>query len=130
MSGTHICVCKYPLMIIDNRDGQDIEYLAMPIDVIKDGDIRVPDIDYEEAEGFDGATRGYISVNWQEIKDDMVMKKYDVVGHIVFAGCEPSETSTGEDGVLACNDKSIFKVLHPAEEWVEKHVVELGKTST
>ena len=117
-------------MIIDNRDGQSIEYLAMPVEVIKDGDIRVPDIDYEEAEGFDGVIKGYISVKWQEIKDGTVMKKYNVVGHVVFAGCELSDASKGEDGILACNDKSIFKVLHPAEEWVEKHVVELGKNST
>lgn len=130
MSGTHICICRYPLMIIDGREGQSIEYLAMPVEVIKDGDIRVPDIDHEEAEGFDGVIRDYISVKWQEIKDDMVMKKYDVVGHIVFAGCEPSETLKEEDGTLVCNDKSIFTVLHPAEEWVEKHVIELGKTST
>lgn len=129
MSG-HICVCKYPLMIIDGRDGMNIEYLAMPVEVIKDGDIRVPDIDHEEAKGFDGVTRDYISVKWQEIKDGMVMKKYDVVGHIVYAGCEPSETSKEEDGTLVCIDKSIFTVLHPAEEWVEKHVIELGKTST
>ena len=117
-------------MIIDDREGRSIEYLAMPVEVIKDGDIRVPEIDHEEAEGFDGVIRDYISVKWQEIKDGMVMKKYDVVGHIVFAGCEPSETSKGEDGALSCTDKSIFTVLHPAEEWVDKHVIELGKTST
>ena len=117
-------------MIIDDRDGIGIEYLAMPVEIIKDGDIRVPEIDHEEAEGFDGVIRDYISVKWQEIKDGMVMKKYDVVGHIVFAGCEPSETSKEEDGTLACTDKSIFTVLHPAEEWVEKHVIELGKIST
>lgn len=128
MSG-HICICKYPLMIIDDRDGLGIEYLAMPIEVIKDGDIRVPEIDHEEAQGFDGITRDYIKVKWQETKDDMVMKKYDVVGHIVFAGCEPSDTSKEKDGTLVCNDKSIFVVLHPAEEWMTKHVIELKKTS-
>lgn len=127
MPGEHICICKYPLMIIDNRDGKGIEYLAMPIDVIKDGDMPVPEIDYEEAEGFDGVTRDYISVIWQKIKDGSVMKKYDVAGHIVKAGCEIPETSRGEDGQLQCTDKSIFVVLHPAEEWVEQHVVELPK---
>ena len=116
-------------MIIDDRDGKGIEYLAMPVEVIKDGDIRVPEIDHEETEGLDGVIRNYISVTWQEIKDGMVMKKYDVVGHVVFAGCELSEASKGKDGILACDEKSILKVLHPAEEWVEKHVVELGKTS-
>jgi hypothetical protein len=115
-------------MIIDDREGRSVEYLAMPIEVIKDGDIRIPEIDHEEAQGFDGVTRDYISVKWQEIKPGMIMKKYDVVGHIVSAGCELSEASK-EDGILACDNKSIFTVLHPAEEWMEKHVIELKKTS-
>lgn len=116
-------------MIIDNRDGKSIEYLAMPIEVIKDGDMPVPDIDYEEAKGFDGVTRDYISVKWQKVKDGMFMKKYDVVGHIVMAGCELSDTLKEEDGTLSCNDKSIYTVLHPAEEWVDKHVIELPKSA-
>ncbi len=124
MSDAHICICKYPLMIIDNRDGRAIEYIAMPIEVIKDGDMPVPDIDYEETEGFDGVTRGYIAVKWQK-ENGNFMKKYDVVGHIVRAGCQLSETSESEDGQLQCTDKSIYTVLHPAEEWVEQHVIEL-----
>lgn len=122
---THICVCKFPLMVIDNRDDRSIEYIAMPIEVIKNGDISVPEIEYEEVEGFDGIIKSYIAVKWQKIKDGDIVRKYDIVGHIVTAGCELSESSKGEDGKLQCSEKSIYTVLHPAEEWVEQHVIEL-----
>jgi len=112
-------------MIIDNRDGKGIEYLAMPIEAIKGGDMPVPDIEYEETEGFDGIVRGYIAVKWQKIKDGAIVKKYDVVGHIVTAGCQPEEASTGEDGKLVCDEKNIYVVLHPVEEFVERHIIEL-----
>jgi hypothetical protein len=114
-------------MIIDERDNKIIEYLAMPIEVIKDGDMPVPEIDYEETEGFDGVTRSYISVKWQKVKDGNIVKKHDVAGHIVMTGCEIHETSKGEDGQLQCIDKSVYTVLHPAEEWVEQHVITLEK---
>lgn len=122
----HICICKYPLLIIDNRDGKGIEYLAMPIEAIKDGDMPIPDIDYEETEGLDGITRGYISVTWQKVKDGDVVKKYDVVSHVVTAGCQSEYALKGEDGKLACDEKNIYVVLHPVTEWVEQHIVELS----
>lgn len=112
-------------MVIDGRDGNDVEYLAMPVEVIKDGDIPVPDIDVQETEGLDGITRYYVVVKWQQIKPGMHVKKYDVVGHIVEAGCELSETEKGEDGHLQCTSKNIYTVYHPIEEWIDKHVVEL-----
>jgi len=112
-------------MIVDNRDGKGIEYLAMPIETIKDGDIPVPDIEYEETEGLDGIIRGYIAVTWQKVKDGDVVKKYDVVGHVVTAGCQLEEASKGEDGKLVCDEKSIYVVLHPIEEWIEQHIIEL-----
>ncbi len=128
---THICVCKYPLMIIDKRDSQDIEYLAMPLEVIEDGEISVPDIDVLDTEGLDGIIRHYVAVTWKEVTPDLHVKKYDVVGHVVTAGCEISEASKGEDGHLQCDSKDIYVVLHPLEEWIDKHIIELspGKVS-
>lgn len=125
MSGDHICICKYPLMIIDFRDGRTIEYLAMPIEVIKNGDMPVPDIDYVNEEGLDGITRKYVAVKWQQL-DHRNVKKYDVVGHVVIAGCDLSETLVGEDGHPYCTDKSIYTVFHPLEEWVEQHLIEIS----
>ena len=137
----HICICKYPLLIIDNRDGKGIEYFAMPIEAIKGGDMPIPDIDYEETKGLDGITRGYISVTWQKVKDSDIVKKYDVVSHVVTAGCQLEEASKGEDtclangvctitdvkdGKLTCDEKNIYVVLHPVTEWVEQHIVELS----
>lgn len=124
---SHICVCKYPLLIVDNRDGQEIEYIAMPIDVIKGGGLSIPDIDFEETEGPDGIIRDYISVKWRTVKQGDVVKKYDVAGHIVTAGCEFSETSKGEDGKFVCDEKSIYVVLHPADEWLDQHVLSVPK---
>jgi hypothetical protein len=123
---THLCVCKYPLMVIDKRDGQEVEYLAMPLEVIEDGEFPIPDIDTVEAEGLDGIIRYYISVTWKQITPDMHVKKYDVVGHVVTAGCELSEATKGEDGHLQCDSKSIYVVFHPIEEWIEKHIIELS----
>lgn len=121
-----ICVCKYPLMIIDKRDAKEIEFIAMPLEVINDGELPVPDIDTLETEGLDGIVRHYVSVTWRPVTPDMHTKKYDVVGHVVTAGCELSEAIQGEDGHLQCDSKSIYVVLHPLEEWVEKHIIEIS----
>lgn len=122
---THICICKYPLMITDNREGQEIDYLAMPLEIIDGGEMLVPDIDIEDAEGLDGIFRRYVAVKWKDITPDLHVKKYDVVGHVVFAGCELSEASKEGNGNLKCDTKSIYKVLHPLEEWAEKHIIEI-----
>lgn len=114
--------------MIDNRDGKGTEYLSMPIEVIKEGDILVPDMDYIETEGLDGIIRGYMKITWKKPAHNNV-KKYDVVGHIVVAGCEPSEMIL-EDGKAQCDEKSIYEVYHPIEEWVEKHIIELGEQSS
>lgn len=115
-------------MIIDNREGKGTEYLAVPIEIIKGGDIPVPEIDYEETEGLDGITREYVKVVWMKIKDGDVVNKYDVVDHIVTAGCLPEDASKGEDGHMVCTEKSIYTVLHPIKEFVEQHVIELPET--
>lgn len=123
---TDICICKYPLMVTDKRDGQEIEYLAMPLEIIDGGEIPVPDIEIQDAEGLDGIFRRYVAVKWKDITPDLHVKKYDVVGHVVFAGCELSEALKGENGNIKCDTKSIYKVLHPLEEWVENHLIEIS----
>ncbi len=123
---THICICKYPLMVIDKRDDEDIEYLAMPLEIIDTGIIPVPDLEIQDAEGLDGIVRRYVAVKWKDITPDLHVKKYDVVGHVVFAGCELSETLKGENGNLKCDTKSIYMVLHPLDEWAEKHIIEIS----
>lgn len=127
---THICVCKYPLLIIDKRDGQEVEYLAMPLEVIEDGELPVPDIDVLETEGLDGITRYYMAVTWKDVTPNLHVKKYDVLGHVVTAGCELSEAIKGEDGQLQCDSKGIYVVLHPIEEWMDRHIIEISPVKT
>ena len=125
---TNICVCKYPLMIIDKREAKEIEYLAMPLEIIDGAEMPVPDIEIQDTEGLDGIFRRYVAVKWKDITPDLHVKKYDVVGHVVFAGCELSETLKEENGNLHCDTKSIYKVLHPFDEWKENHVISISSS--
>lgn len=113
---TNLCSCKYPLMISDEREDTEVSYLAFPDEFIDEmeGEIIVPNIMLKELEGLDGITRQYIEVQWKETKIDNV-KKYDVNGHIIYAGCDENE--------LQCDRKSVYRVLHPLEEWVNYHIV-------
>lgn len=118
---THICTCEYPLLIIDNRSGQNIEYLALPTEVIHGemgGEPFEPIMDTYETEGLDGIIRLYMAVVWKEPDHDGI-KKYDVKGHIVYAGCSLED--------LQCDTKSIYAVLHPIDEWLSHHIIELKK---
>jgi hypothetical protein len=119
----HICSCKYPLIVIDERDEQVIEYLAFPVEVIRNdmaGEPFEPDIDdeFHEIEGSDGIIRQYVKVTWKEPDHDSI-KRYDVVGHVVQAGCSGSESQ--------CDAKNIYIVWHPLEEWINHHIVVLNK---
>lgn len=113
-------------MVTDKRDGQNIEYLAMPLEIIDGGEIPVPDIEIKDDKGLDGIARRYVAVKWKDITPDMHIKKYDVVGHVVFAGCELSDASKEENGNLKCDTKSIYMVLHPLEEWAKNHLIEIS----
>lgn len=117
----HICVCKYPLIILDNRDGNNIEHIAMPTELIDGGYIPSPTIVPVTIEGVD-----YMAVEWQEHKDNDHIKEYEVVGHKVLAGCEPSEIKIA-NGAVTCDTKKIYVVLHPKDEWTTKHIVELKR---
>lgn len=119
----YVCVCKYPLIIIDNRDGENVQYTAMPTDLIEGGDIPAPTIVPIKTEGLDGILRNYIAVQWQQLTHQNI-KGYDVVGHVVYAGCEPSEIKI-VDGEVKCDSKKIYIVLHPEEEWIDHHMIQL-----
>lgn len=119
----YVCVCKYPIIVIDNRQGDNIEYTALPTELVEGGDIPAPVIAPIRTKGLDGIVRDYIAVQWQELKHDNI-KEYDVVGHIVYAGCEPSEIKI-VNGQAKCDSKKIYVVLHPTEEWNSHHIVKL-----
>lgn len=132
-----------------NRDGQDIKFLAIPMKTISDktrsrelglgdGTDIIPEIEMVDHETVlsDGSSivRQFMKVVWLKVTDEFV-KKYDVRGHIFVAGCKPSEIikekefddlEGKEKEVLHCSEKGIFVVLHPIDEFLEKHIVDLG----
>lgn len=117
-----VCPCKYPLLIADKRDDDEIEYLAFPEDYIEEmnGEVDAPEFEEVEEEGFDGERHKYMAVLWQDPKD-AVTKKYDVAEHIVVAGCH-----VRTDGKkMQCRKKELFVVLHPLDEWEKHHKVKI-----
>jgi len=125
---TYICPCKYPLVILDTRDGSIVEYIALPTELVKGGDMPVPSIDIVDTEGVDGVKRKYAAVQWQELNHTNV-KEYEVSGHTVIVGCESSAVSM-QDGEMKCDSKSMYIVLHPFDEWVDNHFVQLPQSKT
>lgn len=112
-----ICVCRYPLIIIDIRDGiKNIkEFISIPLEIIDGPFMPVPDMDVVEEKGFDGKIGKYMKVTWNSPLEGA--KRYNINDHIVIAGC-PEED-------LQCDIKSIFVVYHPIDEWNAYHMLEL-----
>lgn len=119
-----VCPCKFPLHVIDKRDGDEIEYLAFPDEYIDDMDgvIKVPKFEVVKEEGFDGKIHEYMGVMYKDPLE-ATTKKYEVNNHIVIAGCDSKVSEDGKK--LQCKKKELYVVFHPLEEWQENHVVEL-----
>jgi hypothetical protein len=126
------------LEIVINRDSQDIKFLAIPMSTIEERGLQseIPEIEMVDHETnlSDGTAivRQFMKIVWLKISDEST-KKYDVRGHIFIAGCKPSDMikekeldlEGKEKEVLHCSEKGIFVVLHPIDEFLEKHIVEL-----
>lgn len=114
-----ICPCMYPMIIFDNRYDEQIEYLAIPKEIIKEkGDITLPEIEIINLKG-----KEWMAVTWNTLSHNNV-KDYDVNDHIVIAGCDIS-SMVEKEGKLRCDEKKIYIVLHPMDEWLDHHVIEL-----
>lgn len=125
-----ICVCKYPIFVLDQRDGvgkdeegndKEIEFYALPVQVIgeeMEGEPFIPAMEIEERESFTGITGSYMRVEWQKAPKDA--KAYDVNGHIVLAGCPVDK----HGNVEMCETKFVFVVYHPLSEWMSDHIIE------
>lgn len=100
-----VCPCKYPILLV--KDG--IEFYALPIDVMEDMEepLPVPRI-YEHED------KNWMVVQWRENIHSGV-KRYEGIGgdHIVYAGCEEKD--------IKCDNKSLFEVWHPKEDWEKNH---------
>lgn len=139
------------LLIDIKRDGRDIKFLAIPFKSIekygrKDVEESVPEIEMVDHEIVlsDGShlVKQFMKVTWQKItredSEKYHIKEYDIRGHIFSAGCEYSDVIKElefddllgkEKEVLKCTEKDIYVVLHPINEFLEQHIVEL-KTDT
>lgn len=112
-----LCVCKYPILIIDNRQGGVIHY-SIPIDILSE--MPIPKMSLVEEIGLDGIKREYERVEWQ--KPHPSLKRYNVLNreykgyseHIALAGCPEEE--------LSCSMKNTFVIYHPIKEWEDWHV--------
>jgi len=118
-----------------NRDDQDIKFLAIPCaDIIERG-IDIPDIEMVDHE-YSGVIKQFMKVTWMRAGSGTYTKEYEVREHIFIAGCEFSDTikrsefdansSDKENETLKCVDKSVYAILHPIDEFVDKHIVELA----
>lgn len=114
-------------------DGQDVKFLAIPFDTVAERDIDIPEIEMVEHDipiglaGSDFITKNFVKLIWKKPTDEFT-KKYEVQGHIVVAGCKHSETiKVDEEGTekLKCTEKEIFSVLHPADEFLNQHIMDI-----
>lgn len=127
-----ICVCRYPIMLTDKRDGLDNEFICIPVEIIDGENIPTPQIELVKEDSllfdeslrkfikendFDNKTKEWIVVKWN--KPSNVTKKYNVNNHIVIAGCPEDQ--------LECDSKSIYEVYHPVDEWYSDHMMEIGQ---
>jgi hypothetical protein len=140
-----ICSCLYPLHIVDKRDGGEndpIEYLAFPQEVIDElgidddngnGDsssngyrkFKIPKIKFTREKGLDGIEKDWVKVIWASSLN-ATTKKYDVNGHVIVVGCDlPVKCKTGHKCKVKCEEKEVYEVLHPLDEWHGHHIVEI-----
>lgn len=111
-----ICVCRYPLIVTDKRDGEEHDFISFPLSILDGNEITIPDMEVvKDIEGFDGKKGTYMKVKWQELPEAQIIKKYNVREHIVFAGCPEDQ--------LTCDAKSIYEVYHPIDEWTGYHLL-------
>jgi len=141
-----VCSCLYPLHVVDKRgmeigdDSDDaIEYFAMPQEVVdemggNEGKIRIPKIETVKETDFDGIKRDYVKVIWADPSGAMT-KRYDINDHIMVIGCDSPKCKirdgkkrsgrSGHKSGCKCEEKEVYTVLHPLEEWHTHHIVEV-----
>ena len=111
-----ICICKYPLILTDKRDGEEHDFISFPLSILDSNEITIPDMEVvKDVEGFDGKKEIYMKVKWNEMGENA--KRYNVREHIVYAGCPEHQ--------LICDTKSIYEVYHPIDEWNDYHVLDI-----
>lgn len=109
------CPCQYPLIITTiDEDGDSNEFMAMP----NDEEYRRP----QEIKNTEYKGVKYVAVKWRNVGTHW--KEYEVNDHIVLAGCS-NKGLKKKHGKMVCDEKEIFVVFHPEQEWVDYHVKEI-----
>lgn len=117
----YVCPCRYPILIIDKRDdegydeGYDeedhITYIAVP-----EGITNLPLCIHVKDD--------FVVVKWKHIQSHDHVKEYETNEHIVIAGCSsPIEMKNGQ---LKCDDKDIYEVSHPIDDWLDDHIRDIS----
>lgn len=122
-----VCICRYPLLVRDNRGPEPVDFMSVPIGIFTDREFRLPRIERIVLNDTDGNPMNCIAVHWKELDHENI-STYDVNNHLVIAGCDPSRMSM-KDGMLVCNVKDIYTVFHPEEEWDSYHIVDIDSDS-
>lgn len=99
-----------------DEDGDKNIYWSISEDEISIDAFKIPELDLVTQEGVE-----YVSVIWKSIPKNANIKSYEVNGHLVYAGCALEDLKK-KGSKMVCKEKELFKVLHPAEEWVSYHV--------
>jgi hypothetical protein len=110
-----ICVCKYPLIVTDNRGEDEKVFISIPLEILGEV-VPVPNMEPVDEIGFDNIKRKYMKIEWQDIPKNA--KRYNVNEHIVLAGCS--------EEAITCDSKSIYAVYHPMDEWNKYHMLEIN----
>lgn len=118
-----------------------------------DGKFKIPRIKAVKEAGLDGIVRDYVKVIWAN-STNAKTKKYDVNDHVIVVGCDlPVSCRIGIDkngkgkagnrshkdsdrasarellrstcNSHKCEEKEVYEVLHPLDEWHSHHIVEI-----
>ncbi len=123
--------------VIVKIDDQDVKFLAIPFETASKRGIEIPEIEIVDHDipigllGKDFITKQFVKVKWHKLNDDYT-KKYDIREHIVVAGCKLSDALKNKvfdelEGKeqLKCTEKEVFSVLHPIDEFLNQHIMEI-----
>lgn len=122
--------------VIVKIDDQDVKFLAIPFETASKRGIEIPEIEIVDHDipigllGKDFITKQFVKLKWKKIDPDSYTKKYDIREHIVVAGCKLSDTlkefdESEKKEKLKCTEKEIFDVLHPIDEFLNQHFMEI-----
>lgn len=111
------------LKTIEFDDGDKLNYIYIREDKINGEFRKVLDTDIVFEDNENGEEEPYVTMMWIKPTDDDTLKKYSVNDHWVYAGCQHGDVNV-ENGKLMCEQKDIYIVQHPFDEYADFHYEE------